>query len=163
MLSLQWLSCGLVKNYICIMYACIEITSCISSWNNTTSSLGRLQKKSLEHNDCLYVPSVCIETECVKKPQTDNVPSPQNYFQTNCQSAMLHISSKNTSGWVLLMRQHSNFSLPQRNFLYQKLFSAYWSITTAHIEEHIFCAAKIFLFACLHVFTSWTQIFIWKC
>ena len=52
------------------MYACVEITSCISSWNNTTSSPGRLQKKSLEHNDCLYVPSACIETECVRKPQT---------------------------------------------------------------------------------------------
>ena len=49
-----------------------------------TSMLGRLQKKSLEHNDCLYV--TFILQERVRKPPTDNIPSPQNYFQTNCQS-----------------------------------------------------------------------------
>ena len=48
-----------------------------------TSSLSRPQKKSLEHSDCLYVASVLQWR--VRKPPTDNVPSPKNYFQTNCQ------------------------------------------------------------------------------
>ena len=47
-----------------------------------TSSLGRLQKKLLEHNECLYIASVLLRR--VRKPPTDNIPSPQNYFQTNC-------------------------------------------------------------------------------
>ena len=44
-----------------------------------TSLLCRLQKKSLEHNDCLYVVSVCIGTE------SENVLSLQSYFPTNSQ------------------------------------------------------------------------------
>ena len=48
-----------------------------------TSSLSKMQKKSLEHNDCLHV--VSVSQQRVRKPPTDNIPSPQNYFQTNCQ------------------------------------------------------------------------------
>ena len=58
-----------------------EITSCISSWIQT-SSLGRLQKKSLKHNCCLYAASALQRG--VRKPPVDNIHSPQNYFQTNC-------------------------------------------------------------------------------
>ena len=47
-----------------------------------TSSLGRLQKKSLKHNDSLHVQF--ITQWRVRNPPTDNIPSPQNYFQTNC-------------------------------------------------------------------------------
>ena len=43
-----------------------------------TSSLGRLQKKSLKHNDYLYVASVSQLR--VRKSPTDDIPSPQNYF-----------------------------------------------------------------------------------
>ena len=46
-----------------------------------TSWLGRLQKKSWERNDCLYV--VSVSELRVKKPSTENVPSLQNYLQTN--------------------------------------------------------------------------------
>ena len=49
-----------------------------------TSLLGKLQKKSLEHNDCLYVVSALQQR--VKKLSMDNISSAQNYFQTNCQS-----------------------------------------------------------------------------
>ena len=47
--------------------------------------LGRLQKKSLEH-DCLYVASASQRR--VKKPPMDNIPCPQNYFQLTCQSVI---------------------------------------------------------------------------
>ena len=47
-----------------------------------TFSLGRLQEKSLEHNDCLYLAFV-LEWR-VRKPPMENVPSSENYFQTNC-------------------------------------------------------------------------------
>ena len=46
-----------------------------------TSSLVRLQKKSLEHNDCLHV--ACLSPWRVRKFPTDNILSLQNYFQTN--------------------------------------------------------------------------------
>ena len=52
-----------------------------------TSSLGRLQKKSVGHNDCLYAMSVLKKR--ARKPPTDNAPIPQNYFQKNCRSAIL--------------------------------------------------------------------------
>ena len=42
-----------------------------------TSSLGRLQKKSLEHMSVFRIATK------VRKPPTDNIRSPQNYFQTN--------------------------------------------------------------------------------
>ena len=45
-----------------------------------TTLLGRLQKKSLQH-DCLYVAS--LSEQVVRKPPMDKIPSPQNYFQTN--------------------------------------------------------------------------------
>ena len=51
-----------------------------------TSLLGRLEKKSLEHNDCLYV--AYLSQQRVRKPPMDNIPSPQNYFQTNCRSVI---------------------------------------------------------------------------
>ena len=51
-----------------------------------TSSLDRLQKKSLERNDCLYVASASELR--VRKPLTENVPSSQNYIQTNCLSVI---------------------------------------------------------------------------
>ena len=44
--------------------------------------MGRLQKKSLEHNDYLY--AVPVLEWSVKKPPKDNDPSLQNYFQRNC-------------------------------------------------------------------------------
>ena len=47
-----------------------------------TTLLGRLQKKSLQHNDCLYIAS--LSEQVVRKPPTVKIPSPQNYFQTNC-------------------------------------------------------------------------------
>ena len=47
-----------------------------------TTLLGRLQKKSLQHNDCLYVASLLGQV--VRKPPMDKIPSPQNYFQTKC-------------------------------------------------------------------------------
>ena len=48
--------------------------------------LGRLQKNSLEHNDCLYAASVSEWS--VRKPPTDDAPSLQNYFRINCQSVI---------------------------------------------------------------------------
>ena len=48
--------------------------------------LGRLQKKSVEHNDCLYPVSV-LEKRVTKSPM-DNAPSLQNYFRKNCWSAI---------------------------------------------------------------------------
>ena len=51
-----------------------------------TSSLGSLHKKSLEHNNCLYVASVLQQR--VRKPLTDNIPTPQNHFQTNLRGIM---------------------------------------------------------------------------
>ena len=42
------------------------------------SSLGRLQKKSLEHNSSLYVASISQ-----RRILTDNILSPQNYCQIN--------------------------------------------------------------------------------
>ena len=51
-----------------------------------TSSLGRLQKKSFEHNGCLYLASVSERS--VRKPPTDNCPSLQNCFQANCRSVI---------------------------------------------------------------------------
>ena len=49
-----------------------------------TSSMARLLKKSLECNDCLYVASVSELR--VRKLPTENVPSLQNYLQTNLSS-----------------------------------------------------------------------------
>ena len=46
-----------------------------------TSSLGRLQKNSLGYNDCLYVASVLQRR--IRKPPTDNITFPQNYFLTS--------------------------------------------------------------------------------
>ena len=40
----------------------------------------------MEHNDCLYVASVSERS--VRTPPTDNPPSSQNYFQTNCRSVI---------------------------------------------------------------------------
>ena len=65
----------------------VEITNVYLSEIIETSSLGRLQKKSLEHNDCLYVTS--ISERGVRKPPKENVPSSENYFQTNCRSVIL--------------------------------------------------------------------------
>ena len=48
--------------------------------------MDRLQKEALEHNDCLYVAS--LSQLRVRKPPTDNIPSLQNYFQTDCQSVI---------------------------------------------------------------------------
>ena len=48
--------------------------------------MDRLQKEALEHNDCLYVASL-LQLR-VRKPPTDNIPSLQNYFQTDCQSVI---------------------------------------------------------------------------
>ena len=48
--------------------------------------LGRLQKKCLAHNGCLYVVSV---QHRVRKPPTNNNVSPQNYFWGNCWSVIL--------------------------------------------------------------------------
>ena len=47
-----------------------------------TSLLGWLQKKSMEHNECLYAAS--ISERSVRKPPTGHASSLQNYFQTNC-------------------------------------------------------------------------------
>ena len=55
-----------------------------------TTLLGRLQKKSLQHNDCLYVASLLGQV--VRKPPMDKIPSPQNYFQTNCWSVIPMLS-----------------------------------------------------------------------
>ena len=52
-----------------------------------TSSMGMLQKKSLEHNDCLYVAASILQQR-VRKSPTDNISSPQNYFQTNYRSVI---------------------------------------------------------------------------
>ena len=48
-----------------------------------TSSLGRQQKNSVEHNDCLHV--VSILQWRIRKFTTENIIILQNYFQTNCQ------------------------------------------------------------------------------
>ena len=48
-----------------------------------SSSLGRQQKNSVEHNDCFYV--VSILQWRIRKTSTDNIIILQNYFQTNCQ------------------------------------------------------------------------------
>ena len=48
-----------------------------------TSSLGRQQKNSMEHNDCLYVVSMLQWR--IRKTPTDNIIILQNYFQTNCE------------------------------------------------------------------------------
>ena len=48
-----------------------------------TSSLGRQQKNSMEHNDCLHV--VSILQLRIRKTPTDNIIILQNYFQANCQ------------------------------------------------------------------------------
>ena len=47
-----------------------------------TSPLGRLQRKSLKHSNCFYVAS--ISQRRGRKLPTNNIPSPQNYFQTIC-------------------------------------------------------------------------------
>ena len=50
----------------------VQIILCIPSWNNRlacwigTTLLGRLQEKSLEHNDCLYAESILKQR--VRKP-----------------------------------------------------------------------------------------------
>lgn len=44
------------------------------------NSLGWLQKKSLEHIDCLYV--TFVSQWRVGKSTTDSILGPQNYFQT---------------------------------------------------------------------------------
>ena len=49
-----------------------------------TSSLGRQQKNSIAHNDCLYV--VSILQWRIRKTSTDNTIILQNYFQTKCQT-----------------------------------------------------------------------------
>ena len=48
-----------------------------------TSSLGRQQKNSVEHSDCLYVVSVLQQR--IRKTSMDNIIILKNYFQTNCQ------------------------------------------------------------------------------
>ena len=48
-----------------------------------TSSLGRQQKNSMEHNDCLYL--VSILQWRIRKTPTDNILILQNQLQTNCQ------------------------------------------------------------------------------
>ena len=52
----------------------------------TSSMDSHLQKEALEQNDCLYVAS--LSQLRVRKTPTDNIPSLQNYFQTNCQSVI---------------------------------------------------------------------------
>ena len=63
-----------------------------------TSSLGRQQKNSMKHNDCLYV--VSILQWRIRKTPTDIIIILQNYFQTNCQiiTAMLIKSIGKTLG-----------------------------------------------------------------
>ena len=51
-----------------------------------TSSMGRAAEKSLEYIDYLYVAPVSQRR--VRKPSTDNIPSPQDYCQTNYRSVI---------------------------------------------------------------------------
>ena len=54
-----------------------------------------MEKKSLEHNGCLYATS--LSEQSIRKPPTGNVPSPQNYFQANCWSVILMLLKKHWS------------------------------------------------------------------
>ena len=98
-LSLQQLSWGLLrfKNVSSQTSAKFfegkQITAAEKMWQKShcvyphkiiqTSSLGRQQKNSMEHNDCLYVVSILQWT--IQKTPTDNIIILQNQFQTNCQ------------------------------------------------------------------------------
>ena len=95
LLFLQWLSWDLLgtKN-ASSMYAAnhggrkdvAEITCVCCPETIQISWLSRLPKKPLEHNDCLYV--AFLSQQRVRKPPTDNIPSQQNYFQTNCRKVI---------------------------------------------------------------------------
>ena len=98
-LSLQQLSWGLLgtKNVSSQASAKFsegkQITAAEKIWQKShcvyphkiiqTSSLGRQQKNSMEHNDCLYV--VSILQWRIRKTPTNNIIILQNYFQTNCE------------------------------------------------------------------------------
>ena len=98
-LSLQQLSCSLLgtKNVSSQNSAKFfegkQITEAEKMWQKShfvyphkiiqSSSLGRQQKNSMEHNDCLYVVSVLQRR--IKKTSMDNIVILQNYFQINCQ------------------------------------------------------------------------------
>ena len=69
------ISCCLPSN--CYITYCIYPPEIVQ-----TNLLGRLQKKSMEHNNCLY--GAYLLQWRVRKLPNGNIPSPQNYFQTNC-------------------------------------------------------------------------------
>ena len=88
---------GLVRNWKCIILDFCKkeknITAAEKIWSKShcvyphkimqTSSLGRQQKYSVEHNDCFYV--VSILQWRIRKNPTDNIIILQNCFQINCQ------------------------------------------------------------------------------
>ena len=83
-----------------------EITPCISCWNNKLdyklARWGRLLKKSLEQ-----------VTACMKRlyhnresgNPNNNIPSPQNYFQTSCQSLILMLLKRTDQHWEYLFER----------------------------------------------------------
>ena len=73
----------------------------------------RLQKNSLEHNDCLYVASVLQWR--IREPPTDNNTIPQNYFQTNCQivTPMFLKSTGTTLGQYFFKRNFADLGLTE--------------------------------------------------
>ena len=98
-LSLQQLSWGLLRfknvssQNSAKFFEGKQITAAEKMWQKShcvypheiiqTSSLGRQQENSMEHNDCLYV--VSILKWRIRKTPTDNIIILQNQFQTNCQ------------------------------------------------------------------------------
>ena len=72
-----------------------------------TSLLGRLQKKSLEHNDCLYAASILEKR--VRKPPMDNTASSRNYFQKNFSAFKKHWNNTGQICLKVLMQTRDLF------------------------------------------------------
>ena len=125
-----------------------------------TGLLVRLQKKSLEQRNCLY--EVCISKWSVWKPPKENVPIPENYFQTKCYSIVFEKHWNNTRAFCL------NLILQTWNMVLHTRFTELHILFT--IRCTVFLSSTVFLISGLVFFlirrrssesVLWRSFFRW--
>ena len=127
-----------------------------------TNLLGRLPKKSLRHSSCLYV--ACVPEQRVRKPQKENVPSLQNYFQRNCWSVIpMLLKSVGTtlaqSNWTKFCRLGTCFcTLGYLSFIFS------WPLETGFFSSTVFIISMLVFFLIMRQLSDgvfWRSYFWW--
>ena len=106
-----------------------------------TSLLGRPQRKSLEHNNYLYV--AFMSEQRVRQPPTENVPSLHNYFQTNCWSVLLMLFKKKKH-WDILLE--GNFADLGHVFAHWFNWGYFVTRSTTFLSSTVFVISRLVFF-----------------